>query len=321
MSYVMLIGTGGTIASRMAGPDAGLAATDSVADLVSTLGSETEVRTRDLFRILSSSLTFADVRAIHEAVREAISDDDCLGVVVTHGTDTMEETAFLLDVLHDAVAPVIVTGAQRSADAPDPDGPRNLSDAIHAAAHPGLRGCGVLICFAGTLRTARGARKAQTWKLDAFDGGLEVARAVDGGVQVLARPERPAALGRLPERFDEVRVEVIPCFLGGTPELLDHVIAQRVDGIVLAGMGIGNTADGFVDSVARATAAGIPVVLSTRVSWGPTKALYGEGGGVDLVRAGAILSGDLNPWQSRMLLAALVANGAGPEEIALRFAD
>jgi len=111
-------------------------------------------------------------------------------------------------------------------------------------------------------------------------------------------------------------VEIVPCFLGATPRVLAHVIDDGADGIVLAGTGIGNAGVGFVDEVARAVAAGIPVVLASRVVWGPVKPIYGNGGGVDLVGAGAIPSGDLNAPQSRMLMALLLGRGVGD-----KFAD
>jgi len=174
----------------------------------------------------------------------------------------------------------------------------------------------VLVCFAGQVRSARGVRKTQTWELTAFDGGTLVAEMRDGEAHVLARPRRYPPLPLPTEAFDNVRVEIVPCFLGATPRVLAHVIDDGADGIVLAGTGIGNAGAGFVDEVARAVAAGIPVVLASRVVWGPVKPIYGNGGGVDLVGAGAIPSGDLNAPQSRMLMALLLGRGVGD-----KFAD
>ena len=228
----------------------------------------------------------------------------------------MEETAFLLDLVHTSAKPVVLTGAQRAADSSHPDGPDNLADAVAAAASPALRECGVLVCFAGQVRSARGVRKTQTWELTAFDGGTLVAEMRDGEAHVLARPRRHPPLPLPTESFDNVRVEIVPCFLGATPRVLAHVIDDGADGIVLAGTGIGNAGVGFVDEVARAVAAGIPVVLASRVVWGPIKPIYGNGGGVDLVGAGAIPSGDLNAPQSRMLMALLLGRGVGD-----KFAD
>lgn len=306
--YVHILGTGGTISSRTR-EGAGATATDGAASLAGTITAE--VRTTDVLTTGSYLLTFADLRLLSGAVQEALADDDCAGVVVTHGTDTMEETAFLLDLVHTSDKPVVLTGAQRAADSSHPDGPDNLADAVAAAASPALRECGVLVCFAGQVRSARGVRKTQTWELAAFDGGALVAEMRDGEAHVLARPRRYPPLPLPTESFDEVRVEIVPCFLGATPRVLAQVIDDGADGIVLAGTGIGNAGAGFVDEVARAVAAGIPVVLASRVAWGPVKPVYGNGGGVDLVGAGAVPSGDLNASQSRMLMALLLGKGVG----------
>mgnify|MGYP000845815530 FL=1 len=311
--YVHILGTGGTISSRTR-EGAGATATDGAASLAEMLTAE--IRATDVLTTGSYLLTFADLRILVKAVQEALADDDCVGVVVTHGTDTMEETAFLLDLVHTSDKPVVLTGAQRAADSSHPDGPDNLADAVAAAASPALRECGVLVCFAGQVRSARGVRKTQTWELTAFDGGTLVAEMRDGEAHVLARPRRYPPLPLPTEAFDNVRVEIVPCFLGATPRVLAHVIDDGADGIVLAGTGIGNAGVGFVDEVARAVAAGIPVVLASRVVWGPIKPIYGNGGGVDLVGAGAIPSGDLNAPQSRMLMALLLGKGVGD-----KFAD
>ena len=115
--YVHILGTGGTISSRTR-EGAGATATDGAASLAETLTAE--VRTTDVLTTGSYLLTFADLRILVKAAQEALADDDCVGVVVTHGTDTMEETAFLLDLVHTSDKPVVLTGAQRAADSSHP---------------------------------------------------------------------------------------------------------------------------------------------------------------------------------------------------------
>ncbi|MFF1384101.1 asparaginase domain-containing protein [Arthrobacter sp. NPDC058288] len=102
------------------------------------------------------------VRRVAEEVGRALADPGTDGVAVTHGTDTLEETAFLLDLVHGSPKPVVVTGAQHTADSPEADGPRNVAEAVRAAADQQLRGAGALICFNGTVLSARGARKVHT---------------------------------------------------------------------------------------------------------------------------------------------------------------
>lgn len=319
MTHVRVLGTGGTISSRFGSGLQGATTSDGAARLVGEAGGGVEVRATDVLRTGSYLLTFADLRVLQRAVAAALADEDCAGVVITHGTDTMEESAFLLDLVHDSPKSVVLTGAQRTANSPAPDGPGNLGDAIVAAASPAMRDCGVLICFAGEVRSARGTRKARTWSLSAFDGGTVVATVRDRRLHSVAVPRRFPPLPAPGERFDRTRVEVVPCFLGAGPGVLAHVIDEGVDAVVLAGTGIGNAGLGFGEQVARATGAGIPVVLSSRVAWGPTVPVYGNGGGVDLVDAGAVASGELNAYQARILTALLVAAETPASDFGDRF--
>lgn len=133
MAHIQLLGTGGTIASRGGGVR-GAVATDVAADLTRTRYGELTVSARDIFTKGSYSLDLGDLRTIAEATRDAVADRGTDGVVVTHGTDTLEETAFLLDLVHASPKTVVVTGAQRAADSPAPDGPSNVEQAVAAAA-------------------------------------------------------------------------------------------------------------------------------------------------------------------------------------------
>lgn len=318
MAHVQLLGTGGTIASR--GGDQGAVATEAASDLVSDRYGDLTVSSRDILTTGSYLLDLADLRRIVEAVQGALADPVNDGVVVTHGTDTMEETAFLLDLVHAGERTVVLTGAQRPADNSAPDGPRNVAEAVLAAASTALRRSGVLICFDGTLRSARGARKAHTTASSPFQGGTEVAHMAGGRFLITATPRRPQpALPAPPATFDATRVEIITAYPGATPELFDTAVALGAQAVVLAGTGVGNAGPGFAQAVRRAVASGCAVVLSTRVPWGPVVPTYGNGGGIDLVAAGAIPSGDLNPFQARILAALLLAVGTSPTDFAETF--
>ncbi|UNK46178.1 asparaginase [Arthrobacter sulfonylureivorans] len=313
MAHIQLLGTGGTIASRSQGTR-GAVATEASSALVPKQYGDVTVRARDILTIGSYRLDLADLRRIAEAVGQALADPDTDGVVVTHGTDTLEETAFLLDLVHASPKPVVVTGAQRTADSPDADGPRNVAEAVRAAADERLRGAGALICFNGTVRSARGARKVHTTAGSPFGGGTEVAHMAGNQLVVTATPRRYPPLPTPPTAFDNTRVEIITAYPGATPELLDHAVQLGSRAVVLAGTGVGNAGPGFAEAVKRATGNGCIVVLSTRAPWGPVVPTYGDGGGIDLVEAGAIPSADLNPFQARILTAVLLSYGEPPEE-------
>lgn len=313
MAHIQLLGTGGTIASRSHG-SGGAVATDTSSALVPAPHRDVTVSARDVLTTGSYRLDLADLRRIAEAVEQAVSDPGTDGVVVTHGTDTLEETTFLLDLLHASAKPVVVTGAQRTADSPDTDGPRNVAEAVRAAADEHLRGAGALISFNGTVRSARGARKVHTTADSPFGGGTEVAHMAGERLVVTAMPRRCPALPPLTAAFDGTRVEIVTAYPGATPDLLDYAVQLGSHAVVLAGTGVGNAGPGFAEAVKQATDRGCIVVLSTRATWGPVVPTYGNGGGIDLVAAGAVPSQDLNPFQARILAAVLLSQGTPPEE-------
>lgn len=318
MRKVVVLGTGGTIASR-GSAEANSVATSNVADLVAPLAADCELEARDVMTVGSYNIGFAEMRTIAEAAIAAAQEPGVAGVVVTHGTDTMEESAYLADLLYDTEAhgtPIVFTGAQFAADTIAPDGARNLADAIALAAHPELRGTGVGIAFGGDLVAARGARKVYTTAPSPFGGAVLLARRRGPDVALHARPYRPGPALVINDTFDTLTVDAVVA-APGIDTALFEIAAARSGALVIVGTGVGNAGPGFVRAVTEATAAGTPVVLSTRVTFGPITPVYGNGGGADLVQAGAIPSSELGHAQSRILAAALLADpGGAPESIA-----
>lgn len=310
MERIHILGTGGTIVSRKA-DDGSTVAADSIAQLLAATGLDVEVSHQDVININSFRIRFRDQRVLAEAVDAVCADPDVAGVVITHGTDTMEETAFLLDLVHRHDQPVFLTGAQRAADMPNTDGPENLRQAVLAASDPRLRGTGVGISFESEIHAARHTRKLHTLSPGPFAGGTHVASVL--GEEVLVR-DLPRRLDPLPlptAAFDSTKIHIIDGSPETGTELFDAALAAGADGIVLVGVGSGNAPEGFVEVVRQATDAGTPVVLATRVPSGPVAPIYGNGGGVDLVAAGAIEAGLLNPYQAKVLLALLVSQRQG----------
>jgi L-asparaginase len=320
---VTVLATGGTIASR-ADARGGATAQDSADALVERLDlpAGIQVRVRDVFRVGGFRMTLDRVAELARAVAADLQGDDDAGLVVTHGTDTTEETAFFLDLFHDDPRPVVVTGAQRAADAPDSDGPRNLTDAVTAAAAPAARGLGVLIGFGGQLFPARGTRKAHTLAADTFTNpaGGPLGWVHHGEVGVVTQPRRGPALPLAAFDADGVRVDVVACYPDADATALRACVAAGARGIVLEATGAGNANPVICAAVAELIAAGVVVVTSTRVAAGPVTPIYGDGGGVDLLAAGAVPSGLLRPSQARMLLAALLGIHRDPAEVRASFA-
>jgi L-asparaginase len=306
VARVHLLATGGTIASRRT--DGGLSATTPAAELLAAAGPlpGIEVTVSDVTTVPSFALTGADVRGLLREVRRCLAGD-VDGVVVTHGTDTMEESAFLADLVHDDPRPVVLTGAQRPFDSPAPDGPANLADALRVAADPAARDLGVLLAFDGLVFAARGVRKLDTLRSAAFGapGRGPVLRVAGGAVVPLARPPRLPAL-RLDLDAELPRVDVVACHQGADDALLRAAVAAGAAGVVLEALGAGNVPPPVAATAAELVAGGLPVLVCSRVPAGPVAPLY-AGGGASLARDGALLGGDLSPWQGRLLLSAALA--------------
>lgn len=320
MSTIVVLGTGGTIAGRH-GPDGAVQPAEAAADLLATLPSlpdGVEVVVRDVLAKDSSSLTPADQVHIVREVGTALADPTVAGVVVTHGTDTTEETAYLLDLVHTDERTVVLTGAQRPADAPDPDGPGNLADAIRVAADPSTRGLGVLVVFAGLVLAARGTRKVHTSDLAGFApaDGRFIGQIDADGLTVLAGPVARPHLGRAALAIEPIRVDIAAVHPGVDDVSLRAFAAAGARGIVLLALGAGNANAAVVGAVAELSSQGIVIGLTTRVDQGPVIPSYGGGGGgADLVAAGAVPLGTLRAGQGRILLQALLAALGDPVQV------
>ncbi len=231
------------------------------------------------------------------------------GIVITHGTDTLEETAYLLSRTLDSEVPVAITGAMRTAGDAGWDGPGNLTDAARVAADAASRGRGAMVVFAGKVFNGTEAVKVHTVGLDAFAAphGAAIGHVTAGRVQYTAAA---CATPPLHPRGLTARVALISLVVGDEGDLLE-LARPRYDGVVLAAFGSGNLPPGTLPAIRAWLEEGKPVVLASRCPNGEVTPAYAfEGGGATLVRMGVIPAGPRTPSQARMELTIALSAGA-----------
>lgn len=317
-SVVAVINTGGTIASRYDREQEGWTSSASADDLLKSIPGVKDVAKLQLiehsqfngYRIDTDTVFNLSTR-----LRDLLEKPDIDGAVVLHGTATLEETAYLLDLTIGSRKPVVITGAQRRFDDPGNDGPTNLLFAVKLAANPESRDRGVLVALGGEVHAARDAIKAHTQLTTVFTsrdaGPVGFVSATE--VTFFSRPNR-----RFCVSVDHVKknVQLIKMAQGTNDLLLRACINDRVDGIVVEGFGGGHVNDGPFEAICEAIGVGIPVVITTRVLEGRTHGEYVHPGSNRRLReAGAISAGYLSGQKARILLMVALAKTKNPVEL------
>jgi L-asparaginase len=322
MPHVAYLAMGGTI-SMTGSQDGGVVSRLGGAELVQSVGElPVEVQVRDVRKVSGGSLTFGDVLDAVDEAHEAIHDG-AVGVVLSQGTDTIEETAFLVDSVWDSEAPFVVTGAMRNPTMAGPDGPANLLAAVQVAAASTARGRGALVAFHDQIHAARHVRKAHSTSPGAFvspDAG-PLGQVIEGTPRFLADvPPRRLVTGWTRDGVERTRIALYTVTLDDDGLLLagpDH----SHQGLVVAGFGVGHVPAAIIPALVEINEV-MPVVFTSRTGAGATLATTygGPGSETDLLSRGLIGGGFLHPFKARVLLRLLVAAGASRADIAKEFA-
>jgi L-asparaginase len=318
---VLMVFTGGTISMTIA-PGRGAVPARSGREIllaVPRIGEYARVVGEDFDRLPGPHWSAERMLALARHLDVRLADPELAGAVVTHGTDTMEETAYLLDLVLATDKPVVLTGAMKTADDPIWDGPGNLIASVRAVVALRGRGCGVTVMMGETLHAARQVVKSHTESLAAFSSshGGPLGELEADGLHLFTSP---AARERIGTTAIEPRVDLVAACAGADARFLRHAVATGARGIVIEALGRGNVPPAMLVGVREACGAGVPVVVASRCGHGRTAPRYGyEGGGVTLLDAGAIFAGDLPAPKARIKLMVLLGSGATPDEIRRSF--
>jgi L-asparaginase len=315
---VHVLFTGGTISMRV-DPGTGAAVPamsgEEIVARVHGLRKEARLTLEDYARLPGPHVTPHWMWRLRDRVAEVLGDAAVDGVVLTHGTDTLEETAFLLDLTLDSEKPVVFCGAMRTVSDPGWDGPANLMTAVRTAVHPDARARGVLVAVGEQVHAAAEATKWHTQSLGTFRSARGPLAVLDHGQVVFQRPAFHAPALKARGLVSEVDLHTMAA--GTDDALLRASLARGARGIVVAATGAGNVPPACLPGLRAALAASVPVVLVSRCAEGRVAPLYGyEGGGQMLRDLGVIFGQDLPGPKARIKL--MVALGATSDVAQIR---
>jgi L-asparaginase len=322
---IVILATGGTIAGAAATGtqsgytsgavtiDAMLAAVPGIKDLASVKGEQ-------ISNVGSQDMSFEIMLKLAKRINELLPTNDVDGIVVTHGTDTMEETAFFLNLVVKSDKPVVMVGSMRPSTAVSADGPLNLYNAVGVAIDPNARGRGVLVVMNDWIHAAHSLTKTSTTAIQTFMSPL---RGVVG-ISAYGKNDfynTPVWKHTTNSEFDVAnatklpRVDIIFACADMSPDLIDASVANGAKGIVIAGVGNGNMNKASLEAAAKAAKKGVVIVRSSRVATGEV----GRNVEVNDDEMGFVASSELNPQKSRILLSLALLKQRTPAEIQKMF--
>ncbi len=317
MKKIHIISTGGTIASKQS-PQTGLFTSGAMnaEELIdrSKLQLDAELVVETFSQIPSNAQTFEYLLALKERIDVIFSDTNVLGIIITHGTDTLEESSYFLSLCVKDTRPVILTGAQRTTQEEGTDAYCNIQDAIVAIHSPKCADMGVMLLFNEHLHAPRYVHKEHTFNTDAFTSHMYgVLGFIDGNVVHIA--QRPAYKEYYLPQKDMPWIEIISCSLGSNGVFIDAATQAGIKGLILEGFGRGHTTPFACDAIDRAIKAGMHIVITSDCANGRVHPVYDFIGGVqDLEKRGVLQGFDYAAKKARIKLMVLLASGVDDTE-------
>lgn len=312
MKKVVLLTTGGTIASKPNKDSGKLVAGELTGEELASmcnLPDDIEVIVESVYQKASIHITFEDLVVLKNKIEKYFEDKDICGVVVTHGTDTLEETAYFLDLAIMDSRPVVITGSQRSPEDIGSDVFINLRHAIYSACAEDLNGAGAVVVFNERIFAARYVKKEHASNIQGFNVfGFGYLGIIDNDeVHIFQKPlkrEHYSIQAPIPQ------VEIIKCYMGADGKFIKAAREAGVAGIVLEGVGRGQVAPNMMEEIEKSIAAGIVLVITTSAEEGSVYTTYDyKGSAYDLNQKGVILGSDNDSKKARIKLAVALASG------------
>ncbi|MDN3450425.1 asparaginase [Planococcus sp. APC 3906] len=306
---VSLITTGGTIASKEISKGLLKSGAISGKELAALcqLPEEIEVNVIDVFQLPSMHIGFSEWAVLKKAIEKELADETVDGIVVTHGTDTLEETAYFLDLTIDDHRTIVVTGSQRSPDDVGTDVYSNLRNSVYVSVDRTLRGVGTVVVFNERIYSAKYVKKVHSSNLQGFDSfGHGYLGIIDNNVVSVYQKPIDHEVKKVGSSIP--RVDIVKCFSGQDGLLIDLLVQGGVKGIVLEAAGRGQISPYMVDSIEKAVAKGVVVLLTTSAEEGRVYPSYGYlGSAHDLMQKGVLLGSDYDSKKARIKLAVLLS--------------
>ncbi len=317
-SQIAVLTTGGTIAMQHDAAAGGAVPTLGAADFMAALPSGlAELWTEELVNLPSSHFTLETLQIIRERVAELVAETGVKGVVITHGTDVLEETAYLLDLTVPGEKPIVLTGAMRTVSDVGYEGYANLLAAVRVAAAPQARGLGAVVVFNDEIHAASRVTKMHTLSTATFQSpGWGPVGRVEGDaviVEVERRPERRV----LPWRGLEPNVALLKLTVGMEADLLEDTLARGARGVVIEALGGGRVPPWWLPAIEQAVVGGVPVVIASRCPSGRVWDAYGYPGAYrTLAGLGCLFAAGLNGQKARVKLMVVLAAAQATDDVA-----
>ncbi len=319
MNKVALIFTGGTIAMKVSSKLQGAVPSVTPDELISTLASVTDFDNLVAYEFSKLPSPYIDplkMHALKKVIDGFVDDEDFVGVVVVHGTDTLEETAFYLDVVYDGSKPIVLTGSMKNASELGYDGLTNLVSSIQVAMASASKNQGVLVVMNYEINAACEVTKTHTLNLDTFKsfefGPLGI---IDGDDVLYYRSIIMRRVYGLKNAYN-LNTFLLKAYAGMNGDLIDYYVDNGAKGIVIEALGRGNLPPLMIESIKNAVRHNVAIVIVSRCYGGRVLDTYGYlGGGKDLVNSGCILGGNLNGQKARILLMIGLENGLSHDSL------